>query len=77
VHFFDKVYHQEHFLCTGCDVPLKKGNISEWESKPMCIKCYGKLPKEVIDRDQRKKRAEEKFKKQQDKEAKAKEKEGS
>ena len=23
--FLDKVYHPEHFVCTGCDKPLEKG----------------------------------------------------
>ena len=59
-HFLDKVYHLEHFVCTGCDKPLKKGDITEWESKPMCMSCYEKLPKEVRKRYEKKREAEKK-----------------
>jgi hypothetical protein len=37
-HFLDKVYHLEHFVCTGCDKPLKKGDITEWEG--MSVVCW-------------------------------------
>jgi hypothetical protein len=67
VNFFDKVYHQEHFVCTGCDQPLKKGNINEWEGKPMCMSCYKKLPEDVRRRVEKKREAEKKLAKQKDK----------
>jgi len=66
------VYHLEHFVCTGCDKPLKKGDITEWESKPMCMKCYKDLPVEVRKRVEKKRDAEKKIQKQRDKEEKGK-----
>jgi len=71
-HFLDKVYHLEHFVCTGCDKPLKKGDITEWEAKPMCMTCYKKLPSDVRKRVEKKRSAEEKLAKQKAKEEKAK-----
>jgi hypothetical protein len=61
VNFLDKVYHQEHFVCTGCDKPLKKGDINEWEGKPMCMHCYKKLPEDVRRRVEKKREAEKKL----------------
>jgi len=60
IEFCDKVYHQDHFVCTGCDKPLK-GSIQEWESKPMCLDCFYKLPKEVRKRVEKKRDAEKKI----------------
>jgi len=69
-HFLDKVYHLEHFTCSGCDCALKKGEITEWESKPMCMKCYKKLPDEVKKRAAKKREAEKKIAAQREKEEK-------
>jgi len=71
-HFLDKVYHMEHFVCTGCDKPLKKGDITEWEAKPMCMGCYKKLPAEVRKRVEKKREADAKIAKEKAKEEKAK-----
>jgi len=71
LHFLDKVYHKEHFTCTACDTLLRKGNINEWEGKPMCQGCYKKLPEEVRKRVGKKREAEEKLAKKKAKEEKA------
>jgi len=73
--FVDKVYHPDCFVCTGCDKILKKGDVNEWESKPMCMSCYGKLPKEVRKKVEKKREAEKKLADQREKEDKKKEKE--
>jgi len=70
IHFLDKVYHTEHFTCSGCDCLLKKGDITEWEMKPMCQKCYGKLPSEVRKRVEKKREADKKIAEQRKKEEK-------
>jgi len=71
IHFLDKVYHQEHFCCTGCDKLLKKGDITEWESKPMCMKCYKKLPDDVKKKVEKKRKEEQKIAEKRAKEQKA------
>jgi len=53
--FLDKAYHPQHFLCNTCQKPLKDGQFTSWDSKPICKKCYGKLPSDL------KKRVEEKI----------------
>jgi len=70
IHFLDKVYHQEHFLCSGCNKPIKKGDLTEWEAKPMCMACYKNLPSEVRKRVEKKREAEAKLAKQKSKEDK-------
>jgi len=74
VHFLDKVYHEEHFVCTACEGRLKKGKITEWEGKPMCFDCFDKLPKEVRKRVKKKRDAEKKIEKKRADEKKAAEK---
>jgi len=69
-HFMDKVYHVEHFTCHSCDKPLKRGDITEWEMKPICMKCYGKLPSEVRKRIDKKRAADKKIAEQRKKEEK-------
>ena len=46
------------------------GNITEWESKPMCMGCYGKLPKEVRKKYEKKKEEEKKLAEKKAKEEK-------
>eukprot|EP01125_Pyxidicula_operculata_P006286 TRINITY_DN217_c0_g1_i2.p1 TRINITY_DN217_c0_g1~~TRINITY_DN217_c0_g1_i2.p1 ORF type:complete len:449 (+),score=111.48 TRINITY_DN217_c0_g1_i2:82-1428(+) len=45
--FLDKAYHENHFLCNTCQKPLKTGQFTAWDSKPICTKCYGKLPADL------------------------------
>jgi len=73
-HFLDKVYHMEHFVCSGCDERLKKGDITEWEMKPLCMKCYKKLPDDVRKRVEKKRAADKKIANEKSKEEKKKEK---
>eukprot|EP01088_Endostelium_zonatum_P007709 TRINITY_DN2007_c0_g1_i1.p1 TRINITY_DN2007_c0_g1~~TRINITY_DN2007_c0_g1_i1.p1 ORF type:complete len:558 (-),score=187.68 TRINITY_DN2007_c0_g1_i1:152-1825(-) len=42
-----KNYHPDCFTCQSCDAPLKPGEFADWEGKPMCRKCYLKLPADV------------------------------
>jgi len=73
--FFNKSYHPDCFVCTGCDKPLGKGNINEWESKPMCMSCYSKLPKDVRKKVEKKREAEKKLAEKREKEEQKKQKE--
>lgn len=45
---FSKSYCEHHFLCLGCDAQLKVGNTKflELDMRPLCKKCYSKLPDE-------------------------------
>eukprot|EP01112_Ceratiomyxa_fruticulosa_P004300 TRINITY_DN1478_c0_g1_i2.p1 TRINITY_DN1478_c0_g1~~TRINITY_DN1478_c0_g1_i2.p1 ORF type:complete len:450 (-),score=81.48 TRINITY_DN1478_c0_g1_i2:268-1617(-) len=52
-------YHPDHFICTGCNKPLGK-EITEWDGKPLCGGCFGKLPKEVRKKIEQKKQGERK-----------------
>jgi len=67
--FMDKIYHSEHFTCSTCDKTLLKGKITEWESKPMCMSCYEKLPSEVRKAAEKRRDAEKKIAKLKAKEA--------
>eukprot|EP01086_Lenisia_limosa_P006684 TRINITY_DN2570_c0_g1_i2.p1 TRINITY_DN2570_c0_g1~~TRINITY_DN2570_c0_g1_i2.p1 ORF type:complete len:497 (-),score=47.71 TRINITY_DN2570_c0_g1_i2:31-1521(-) len=42
-----KQFHPEHFSCVACDKPLAGGSFCEWDGKPMCKKCFLKLPPEI------------------------------
>jgi uncharacterized CHY-type Zn-finger protein len=64
-----KHYHQEHFVCGGCQKPLGK-EIYDNESKPFCKSCYNALPKEVRKRLEKKKEGEAKAQKARENEAK-------
>eukprot|EP01132_Coremiostelium_polycephalum_P000437 gene437-553_t len=66
VEVFGKIYHREHFTCTGCEKILGK-EIMEWDGKPLCFKCYDALPKEVRKRIKEKKAGDKKAAKQRDK----------
>eukprot|EP00030_Apusomonadida_sp_AF-17_P005312 a5245_36.p1 GENE.a5245_36~~a5245_36.p1 ORF type:complete len:222 (+),score=48.69 a5245_36:44-667(+) len=39
-----KQWHPDHFTCVGCDKALAGQTFCEWEGKPMCKKCFVKLP---------------------------------
>jgi len=43
----EKAYHDHHFLCNTCQKPLKSGDFTSWDSKPICKRCYGKLPADL------------------------------
>jgi hypothetical protein len=60
ISFCSKDYHPEHFYCNGCEKSLAKDKPYEFENKPLCEKCYMKLPKEVRKRLETKKKAERK-----------------
>jgi hypothetical protein len=43
-----KIWHREHFMCQNCDELLDAtGKICSWEGKPLCKRCYLKLPGKV------------------------------
>jgi len=64
-----KHYHADHFVCHGCEKPLGK-EICDWDSKPLCPGCFGKLPKEIRKRIEKKKKGEEKALADREKQAK-------
>lgn len=71
VHFEGKAYHREHFCCHACDKGLGVSKkVYCWESKPMCSKCFGKLPEAV--RKRIKKTAQEKAKAEKERKKSAK-----
>jgi len=43
----DKQWHPEHFTCACCDKNLAGATFCEWDGKPMCKKCYLKLPSDL------------------------------
>jgi len=45
VKFVDGDYHIACFKCTKCEQQLRTGHFTEWDGQPMCLDCYGKLPK--------------------------------
>ncbi|KAK5580907.1 hypothetical protein RB653_000931 [Dictyostelium firmibasis] len=59
VEVFGKIYHRDHFTCTGCECVLGK-EIMEWDGKPLCFKCFDALPKEVRKRIKEKKAGDKK-----------------
>ncbi|EGC37101.1 hypothetical protein DICPUDRAFT_54237 [Dictyostelium purpureum] len=69
VEVFGKIYHRDHFTCTGCECLLGK-EIMEWDGKPLCFKCYDALPKEVRKRIKEKKAGDKKAEAFRDKLAK-------
>jgi hypothetical protein len=60
--FLEKAYHEEHFLCSQCNKPLKSGKFTAWDSKAICMPCYGSLPpklkKQVENRMKQEKKAQ-------------------
>ncbi|EGG20521.1 LIM-type zinc finger-containing protein [Cavenderia fasciculata] len=63
---FGKIYHREHFQCTGCYTLLGK-EVLDWDGKPLCYKCYEALPKEVRKRIKQKKHGDKKSEVQREK----------
>jgi len=72
VKFLEKDYHGQCFICTKCDQPLKSGSFTEWDSQPMCMTCYGRLPKKIRKQVEKRKRLEGKARKEKEKEEKKK-----
>jgi len=60
--FLDKAYHEHHFQCSTCRSALKDGDFTAWDAKPMCRKCYGKLPEELRKRVEMRLKEEQKAK---------------
>jgi len=58
----EKAYHENHFFCNQCQKPLKSGEFTAWDSKPLCKNCYGKLPKKLRDEVERRLKEEKKAK---------------
>ena len=40
---------QDHFQCVGCQINIMEAKIrfSEWDSKPICVNCWGMLPLDI------------------------------
>lgn len=75
-----KIWHKDHFVCQTCDTLLSVGGkICAWEGKPLCKKCYIKLPsnirKEIEKKQIMEAKVEKERKKEQMREAKKAEKE--
>eukprot|EP01091_Cochliopodium_minus_P007210 TRINITY_DN1712_c0_g1_i2.p1 TRINITY_DN1712_c0_g1~~TRINITY_DN1712_c0_g1_i2.p1 ORF type:complete len:521 (-),score=138.47 TRINITY_DN1712_c0_g1_i2:132-1694(-) len=52
---FGRVWHKEHFECQGCSENIaNRRNIYNFQDKPLCYKCFKRLPKDV--REELKKR---------------------
>lgn len=75
------LFHPQCFTCHGCGKKLG-ADVYDYESKPLCKSCFGKLPKQVrkeiekkIEAAKKAKKEEEKQRKKEEKEAKKKEKE--
>jgi hypothetical protein len=62
IKFLEKAYHEDHFFCGQCQVPLKSGKFTAWDSKAICLGCYnslpGKLKKQVLQRMKEEKKAQ-------------------
>jgi len=68
--FLDKAYHEHHFFCNTCQKPLKSGEFTAWDSKPLCKGCYTKLPKKLRTEVERRLKEEKKAKIARDKQMK-------
>lgn len=66
VHAIGQLFHPECFLCSGCNKQLK-GNVYDYESKPLCKSCFSKLPKVIRDAIEKKLEAEKKMQKEKEK----------
>jgi len=67
-----QLWHQACFTCHGCSKPLTaKGGVYDYESKPLCKHCFGKLPKAVRQALVDKMEARKKFEKEEMKRKKA------
>ena len=54
-----KVWHKDHFVCTGCEEPMGS-KIWAWEDRVYCRKCFGKLPSNVKKQVKQRKAGEQK-----------------
>jgi hypothetical protein len=72
VKFLEKDYHQDCFLCTKCQAHLKSGSFIEWDSQPLCMTCYGRLPKKLRKQVEKRKQLENKARRDKEKEEKKK-----
>jgi len=70
VRFLEKAYHEHHFLCQQCQVPLKNGKFTAWDSKAICLSCYDKLPSKLKKQVQTRMKQEKKAQLQRKKEEK-------
>eukprot|EP00003_Mantamonas_plastica_P014350 TRINITY_DN248_c0_g1_i3.p1 TRINITY_DN248_c0_g1~~TRINITY_DN248_c0_g1_i3.p1 ORF type:complete len:420 (+),score=122.35 TRINITY_DN248_c0_g1_i3:790-2049(+) len=64
IYAIEQNWHETCFLCVGCNCNLAGKVFLEYENKPVCKKCFNKLPKEI-------RKAAEKARKQRQKEEKA------
>jgi hypothetical protein len=65
-----KIWHKDHFVCQTCDTLLEVGGkICAWEGKPLCKKCYIRLPGPIRKEIEKKQRMEAKAEKARQKEA--------
>eukprot|EP00004_Rigifila_ramosa_P027354 TRINITY_DN888_c1_g1_i1.p1 TRINITY_DN888_c1_g1~~TRINITY_DN888_c1_g1_i1.p1 ORF type:complete len:398 (+),score=77.32 TRINITY_DN888_c1_g1_i1:40-1194(+) len=64
VNTMGKVWHTECFKCTGCEKSLAGDTPKDYNTNPMCAKCFHKLPSEV------RKKAEKEAEKRQEEEKK-------
>jgi len=72
INFAENFYHETCFKCHGCNCHLTlKSHVSAVDGRPMCSKCFEKLPKEVRERVIKRKKEEEKRAKEQKKLEKA------
>ncbi|KAJ3367745.1 LIM and senescent cell antigen-like-containing domain protein 2 [Allomyces arbusculus] len=42
-----KKWCEDHFLCTACDKSLAGKEFCDWDGRPLCTPCFGKLPLKV------------------------------
>lgn len=42
-------YCAYHFQCVACQLPIMENKLkfAEWDSKPICIACWGELPLDI------------------------------
>jgi len=63
-----KIWHKEHFTCQTCDeVLVVGGKLCAWENKPLCKRCYLKLPGDIRRQIQKKDFEEQKMEKHRQK----------
>lgn len=69
-----KQWHEDCFMCVGCDKKLTGQNFRDYDLKPMCVSCFGKLPSDVRKKAEKeateRKDAENKAKKEEEKKKK-------
>jgi len=70
IHAIGQMWHPACFTCHGCSKPLK-GAVYDYESKPLCKKCFSKLPKNVRQALQDRLDAQKKHEKEEEKRKKA------